>query len=306
VDGFINVNKAPGMTSFAVIKKLKKIFPRTKLGHLGTLDPMAQGVLPVAIGYATRLIEYVSTTDKVYRATMTLGGISDTQDAWGNIVFKPDIYFDESDLPAILAAYTGTIRQIPPMYSAVHYHGERLYELARQGITVDREAREIEIDYIKLLSTDRDGDGRPRINLEVGCSKGTYIRTLCHDIGLELGSGAYLSALTRIRAGAFVIDKAYSLEEIQQHADHLYDLVEAVDFPLRHLERVIVQPEPMGRIFNGNRIAIDARVAPGTVRVYDSTGRLVAIAEGMIDRERTVLQPLKVFREKSVPVQPGQ
>ncbi|MCX5780784.1 MAG: tRNA pseudouridine(55) synthase TruB, partial [Firmicutes bacterium] len=203
MDGFINVNKSPGMTSFMVIKKLKKIFPGSKLGHLGTLDPMAQGVLPVAIGFATRLIEYVSETDKVYRATMTLGGISDTQDAWGNIVYKSDVYFDAQELPAILARYTGTIGQIPPMYSAVHYQGARLYELARQGITVDREAREIEIDYIRLLSTDRDEDGRPRIDLEVGCSKGTYIRTLCHDIGIELGSGAYLSALTRIRAGAF-------------------------------------------------------------------------------------------------------
>jgi tRNA pseudouridine55 synthase len=190
VEGFINVNKAPGLTSFAVIKKLRKIFPGSKLGHLGTLDPMAQGVLPVAVGYATRLIEYISGTDKVYRATMTLGGISDTQDAWGNIIFSPEFDFDQSVLPAILASYTGIVRQIPPMYSAVHYHGERLYELARQGITVDREPREIAIDYLKLLSIAEDDEGRPLINLEVGCSKGTYIRTLCHDIGLEMGSGS--------------------------------------------------------------------------------------------------------------------
>lgn len=300
MDGFINVNKAQGMTSFAVIRKLKKIFPGTKLGHLGTLDPMAQGVLPVAIGYATRLIEYVSTTDKVYRATMTLGGISDTQDAWGNIVYQPDCEFDASDLPPILASYTGIIRQIPPMYSAVHYNGERLYELARQGITVDREPRQIQIDYISLLGIDRDDEGRTRIDMEVGCSKGTYIRTLCHDIGLELGTGAYLSALTRTRAGTFRIEEAHSLEEIQQCADHLGDWIEAVDFPLRHLERVTVKSELMVRIFNGNRVAIDDRVAAGTVRIYDPNDRLVAIADCMPDGEETVLQPFKVFRDKSI------
>lgn len=289
------------MTSFTVIKKLKKFFPGSKLGHLGTLDPMAQGVLPVAIGYATRLIEYVSETDKVYRATMTLGGISDTQDAWGNIVYKSDVYFDASELPAILARYIGTIWQIPPMYSAVHYQGARLYELARQGITVDREAREIEIDYINILSTDRDEDGRPRIDLEVGCSKGTYIRTLCHDIGIELGSGAYLSALTRIRAGAFSIEKSHSLEEIQQYPDQLDFWVETVDFPLQHLERATVPPETLVKIFNGNQVTIDAMVGADPIRVFDSLGRLVAIAEGISDGYGTVLQPLKVFPEKKLP-----
>jgi tRNA pseudouridine55 synthase len=296
VDGFINVNKAAGMTSFDVIKKLKKVFPGTKLGHLGTLDPMVLGVLPVAIGYATRVIEYVIEKNKVYLATMTLGGVSDTQDAWGNIVYKSDIDFNAGDLPAILEKYTGNIRQIPPMYSAVHYHGERLYELARQGITVDRESREIEIEYIKLLSVDIDREGRPQIKIEVGCSKGTYIRTLCHDIGAELGTGAYLSALTRTRAGIFAIENAYSLEEINQHTAKLSDLIMAVDCPLLHLGRIALNCEDLDKVLNGNRITIDVKIPPGLVRVYAPQGRLVSIAQCAVDENCIILQPLKVFK----------
>jgi len=296
VDGFINVNKAPGMTSFDVIKKLKKVIPRTKLGHMGTLDPMAQGVLPVAVGYAARLIEYVGETDKVYLASMTLGGVSDTQDAWGNITYKPDINFIESKLPEILEKYTGVISQIPPMYSAVHYHGDRLYELARQGITVDREAREIKIDYIKLLSSDVDSEGRPLVNIEVGCSKGTYIRTLCHDIGTDLGTGAYLSALTRIRAGIFTIENSYSLEHIQQHTDNLSDLIKAVDFPLMHIGKITLYPEALEKILNGNRIKIDQEIPLGLVRVYDQQERMVSIAECLADNNGIILQPHKVFK----------
>jgi tRNA pseudouridine55 synthase len=296
VDGFINVNKAAGMTSFDVIKKLKKVFPKTKLGHLGTLDPMALGVLPVAIGYATRVIEYVSEKNKVYLATMTLGGVSDTQDAWGNIVYKDNIDYNMDNLPEILEKYTGNIRQIPPMYSAVHYHGDRLYELARKGITVDRESREIEIEYIKLLSTDIDSEGRPIIKLEVGCSKGTYIRTLCHDIGAELGTGSYLSALTRIRAGMFVIDNSYSLEEINQHTASLSDLVKTIDFPLMHLGQIVVNSANLDKIFNGNRVTIDEKIPLGLVRVYEPHGRLVSIAQCLDDENGTIVQPLKVFK----------
>jgi len=295
LDGFININKSPGMTSFDVIKKLKKLIPRTKLGHLGTLDPMAQGVLPVAIGYATRLIEYVSTTDKIYQAAMTLGGVSDTQDAWGNIEYQTDIKFAEDDLAAILKKYTGKISQIPPMYSAVHYQGERLYDLARQGITVEREARNIEIEYIKLLSLDRDSEGRPLIKMEVRCSKGTYIRTLCHDIGQELGTGAYLSALTRIRAGVFIIEDAFSLDEIS--TDNLVGLIKPADYPLLHLSMLSVEGQVLDKILNGNRIPIAEKIPPGMVRVYEPQGRLVAMAECLTEDNATMLQPIKVFKE---------
>jgi tRNA pseudouridine55 synthase len=295
VDGFININKAPGMTSFDVIKRLKKFLPKTKLGHMGTLDPMAQGVLPVAIGYAARLIEYVET-DKVYQASMTLGGISDTQDAWGNIVYNADIDFDESKLPEVLERYTGVIRQIPPMYSAVHHHGDRLYELARKGITVEREAREIEIKYIRLLSTEINNEGRPLIKIEVGCSKGTYIRTLCHDIGTELGTGAYLSALTRIRSGIFTIEDSHSLDQIADSTNHIGYLIKPVDFPLMHLEKITLFPELLEKVLNGNRIKINQEISSGIIRVYDPEGIMISIARCFRDNNETLIQPLKVFK----------
>ena len=297
MDGFINVNKSSGMTSFDVIKKLKRIIPKTKLGHLGTLDPMAEGVLPVAVGFATRLIEYVSETDKIYLVAMTLGGVSDTQDAWGNIVCQPDTVFAEDDLVAILKRYTGKISQIPPMYSAVHYHGERLYNLARQGIIVDREARNIEIEYINLLSLDRDNEGRPLIKMEVRCSKGTYIRTLCHDVGQELGTGAYMSALTRIRAGVFSIEDAYTLDEIERCKDNLTGLIKAADYPLIDLGKLTIEDQALDKILNGNRIMIEGKTLPRLVRVHEPQGKMVAIAQCLNEDNGTLLQPVKVFRE---------
>lgn len=286
------------MTSFDVIKKIRRLITRTKLGHLGTLDPMAAGVLPVAAGYATRLIEYAGAGEKIYQVVMTLGGVSDTQDAWGNIEYRTGMEFSEDKLAAVLDKYTGKISQIPPMYSAVHYQGARLYDLARQGITVEREARDIEIEYIKKLSLDRDGEGRPLIKMEVRCSKGTYIRTLCHDIGEELGTGAYMSALTRIRAGVFTIEDACTLDEIEKNIDNPACFIKPVDYPLRHLGQITAQPPALDKILNGNRIKVEEEIPPGIVRVYEPQGRLVAVARLQQEEGGNTLQPLKVFREK--------
>lgn len=283
------------MTSFDVIRKLKKVIPRHKLGHLGTLDPMTEGVLPVAVGFATRLIEYVADTDKVYQATMTLGGVSDTQDAWGKIEYQTHTDFDPDRLAFLLERYTGTISQIPPMYSAVHHHGERLYDLARQGITVEREAREIEVFYIILLGIARNEDDRPVIHIEVGCSQGTYIRTLCHDIGAELGTGAYLSALVRIKAGVFNIDKSLTMDELERKRDTLNDWLYPPDFPLQYLHEVTLDEIAMGRVRNGNQVAVDYGTPTGIIRVYENNGGLAAIARCEQRQKDRWLQPLKVF-----------
>ncbi len=295
MDGFINVNKYPGTTSFDVIRRLKKIIPRTKLGHLGTLDPMTEGVLPVAVGFATRLIEYVADTDKVYRATMTLGGVSDTQDAWGKIEYQPHTDFEPDRLAKLLQKYTGSLSQIPPMYSAVHHQGERLYDLARQGITVEREARPIEIYYINLLGIARDQAERPVVHIEVGCSQGTYIRTLCHDIGAELGTGAYLSALVRIKAGVFGINESLTLDELNRKWDTWDDWLKPADFPLRHLHKVTLDDNSLGRIRNGNQVVVDSGTPTDIIRVYENTGGLAAIARCEQRREYRWLQPLKVL-----------
>jgi tRNA pseudouridine55 synthase len=299
LNGFLNVDKPAGITSFGIIRKLKKLLPRIKLGHLGTLDPMATGVLPVAIGYATRLIEYVGETDKVYQAEMTLGGVSDTQDAWGDITYQPGIHFRPDRLPLVVARFLGPIKQLPPMYSAVHHQGSRLYELARQGVTVERVPRDILVNYIKLLSVGQDVNGRPVVSLEVGCSQGTYIRTLCHDIGLELGTGAYLSALIRTRSGSFDIKSAHSLDHIMQSGAAIVDLIKPADSPLQHLPRVQVTAEQAGLIVNGNPLDVPDAVEPGLARIYNPQGIFTAVARADRYGDRSRLQPLKVLLARS-------
>lgn len=296
MDGFITINKGQGLTSFAVVKRLQKIIPRTKMGHLGTLDPMAEGVLPIAMGKATRLIEYIPDEDKVYRASMTLGGISDTQDAWGNIESTGKYDYCREDLNAILAAFTGMIEQIPPMYSALHHHGTRLYELARQGIEVERQARQIEIKSLQLLGTGCDETGRPLIDLEITCSKGTYIRTLCHDIGERLGTGAYMSKLVRTRAGIFTIEDAAELEKLADGVQDLQEFIKALDYPISSLPLLdISNPEDLTRIYNGNQIVIESELDEGLVRIARQ-GSLIAIAKIISSNVHKCIQPVKVFK----------
>lgn len=300
MDGFLNVEKPQGITSFGVVKQLQRLIPRTKLGHLGTLDPMASGVLPVAIGHATRLIEYVKETDKVYQADMTLGGESDTLDAWGNITFKQPIDFAQDRLPEVLQQFTGTIRQIPPMFSAVHHQGARLYELARQGITVEREPREVEIKFLRIQKISQDPEGRPVITLEVGCSQGTYIRSLCHDIGMELGTGAFLSALVRTRAGVFTIEASHGLAEIMQSGNAWQEWILPADYPLDHLPRLSVSSLHMQAICNGNRIVVSAPGIAGIIRIYSPANSLAAIAQASTLAEGTEIKPLKVLCSRAV------
>lgn len=285
------------MTSFDVLKKIKKIIPKNKLGHLGTLDPMAAGVLPVAMGYATRLIEYIEDSDKTYRAVMTLGGISDTQDAWGNIEKTGCSSYHDEDLLKILAEFTGTIKQIPPMFSAVHHQGQRLYELARQGLEVERSAREIEIKTLQMLSQSQDDEGNPTIELEIQCSKGTYIRTLCHDIGQRLGTGAYMSQLTRTRAAIFDIKDALTLAQLEDVKADIETHLMPLDYPLRHWPSLIVDNnEDLMRVNNGNHIKAPADLPAGMIRIYNPTGRLMAVAKTVSEPGYYLAQPLKVFK----------
>ncbi len=296
MDGFININKGQGLTSFAVLKKLQKIIPRTKMGHLGTLDPMAEGVLPIALGKATRLIEYIPDDAKVYCTTMTLGGVSDTQDAWGSIEFTGNTGYNREDLISVLEQFTGIIDQIPPMYSAVHHNGTRLYELARQGIEVERQTRQIEIKSLQLLDTGMDDAGRPTIDLQIACSKGTYIRTLCHDIGQKLGTGAYMSKLTRTRAGLFTIEEALTLEELTDRVNTVEEIVKPLDYPIMNLPLLTLQEqEDITRIYNGNRVVTAAELPEGLVRVSHQ-GVLIAIAEIISQAGQRYIQPVKVFK----------
>lgn len=294
--GFLNVNKPEGLTSFDVIRKLKRKFPRkTKLGHLGTLDPMARGVLPVAVGNATKIIPFVADGSKEYIASMIIGGCSDTQDAWGQITYAAAVALDLDKLKSVMKAFQGKIQQIPPMFSAVHHEGKRLYELARQGITVERAAREALIESIELLDSDLARD-YPQISFKVLCSKGTYIRTLCHDIGEEMGTGAFLSALLRSQAGAFKIEDAVPLEHIMDAQVSMAEFLLAIDFPLAEMPAIKLNSQQITAVLNGRPILLDQACPPGKIRIYSPQQELQAIADSESQGERTLIKPIRVLK----------
>ncbi len=296
--GFLNINKPQAMTSFDVIRKLKKALPRKhKLGHLGTLDPMAEGVLPVAVGQGTKIIPFVEDETKEYIATMTLGASSDTQDAWGVITYSTPRKVEPAQIEKVLALFRGKSRQVPPMYSAVHHEGKRLYELARQGLEVERKAREIEIFELELLNADWERE-LPQLSLWVSCSRGTYIRTLCHDIGQELGCGAYLSSLCRNRSGCFKIEEAVSLEYILEKRENLSQALLPLDYPLNNLPLISLKSAELPDVINGRQISRTGKLASPRVRLYTPEGQLLAIAEvnNYNEDEDTVFQPCRVFK----------
>ncbi|HAA08216.1 MAG: tRNA pseudouridine(55) synthase TruB [Syntrophomonadaceae bacterium] len=295
--GFLNINKPAGMTSFDVIRKLKPRLPkRTRIGHLGTLDPMATGVLPIAIGQATRIIPYVEGGDKEYIASMTLGGVSDTQDAWGEITYNQPVNISREQLEAVIPSFQGKIWQEPPMYSAVHHQGVRLYELARQGQTVERKKRCIEIKTLELLQFD-DRVSQPTADLKVICSPGTYIRTLCHDIGQQLGTGAFLSALTRTRSGNFLLSQAVDLEIIIENWSD--SLLLPMDYPLQDWPYLILRTaEQIKALQNGQTIHVSGKIPAGLLRVYQPNEKLLAITKVYYDGNRCSLKPERVFHNQ--------
>ena len=216
LSGILVMNKPQGFTSFDVIGKLRGILKMKRLGHTGTLDPMATGVLPVLVGTAARACDLLPDETKTYRAGFQLGTVTDTQDSTGTVLQTKKASVTEAELRAVLPQFTGTIQQIPPMYSAVQINGKRLYELARAGKEIERPARTVQVETVELLSYDAEtGSG----SVEIVCGKGTYVRTILHDIGQVLGCGACMTALTRTAACGFVLDDAYDFAAVQQAAD---------------------------------------------------------------------------------------
>lgn len=281
-----------------MIRKLKKVVPRrTKIGHLGTLDPMATGVLPIALGHATRIIPWMEQDGKTYLAQMTLGGVSDTEDAWGHITLTGCSHFDPERLQVAFQVFTGDIQQVPPMYSAVHHQGQRLYQLARQGQIVERPARQVHIDQIRLAEIDDNGQ-LPVITMEVHCSAGTYIRTLCHDIGKFLGTGAYMSGLIRSRSGVFTLETACGLEEIQ--GDQAIRGLLPVDYPLRHWTSYKVSCQQEAEDIRHGRAVEPIQPMPeGWILVYDGQDKLLAIARSTPGQTGTVIRPTRVFNNNT-------
>lgn len=253
--GFVFLNKDENMTSFFASSRLRRLFGEKKIGHTGTLDPMATGVLPVALGSATRFIELLPDHDKAYRAQFVLGKTTDTYDITGKVLTETQFEIKKSDVESVLPNFTGKIEQIPPMYSALKKDGVRLYDLARQGIEVERQARQVEIYSLSLDEADEENGV---YSISVSCSKGTYIRSLVYDIGCSLGCGAVLTKLERTAANGISIDACRSLSELEQlkESGSLSSCVTAVDKVLG-FSPITVSTAQAKRFSNGGELSTE-------------------------------------------------
>ena len=283
MNGILLVDKPTDWTSSDVVAKLRGLLHEKRIGHSGTLDPMATGLLVVFVGRATRAVEFAESQEKRYLASLRLGVSTDTQDITGNRLSGTPREIGEPELEKALAHFRGDIQQIPPMYSAIKVNGKKLYEIVRRGGEVERKSRSIHIRELKLLG--REGEDWL---LDVTCSKGTYIRTLCHDIGETLGCGGCMSALRRIRAGEFSIENAYTLDQIWEAADRgeAERLLLPVDSLFREFPALYIDAREEGRIRCGNSIAVSA--ADGDYRVFGPNGAFLALARASGKELKTI------------------
>ncbi len=285
MNGIINILKPPGMTSHDAVSYIRRVFAMKKVGHAGTLDPAAAGVLPVFLGSATRLIEYSTEAAKSYRVEVTFGFETDTGDDTGKVTQTgPCELPARQRLEEVLATFIGAITQIPPVYSAIKVDGKKLYELARAGIAVEPKARQVHIHDIRILEVRRS-----TLLLDVDCSKGTYIRSLCQDIGRKLGCPAVMSFLVRTKVGDFTLEQAVSIEEISNKKEAI---VLPLDFAVAHFPLVKLSPSECKDLQQGK--AVFTQTCPSSlVRLYDTQERLVGI--GQYDSTSSLLKPVKIL-----------
>lgn len=276
-NGIIVVDKPQGISSHTVINKLRRIFDQKKIGHGGTLDPMATGVLPIFAGSATHVTEFVQNSDKEYLVTMKLGIVTDTQDITGTVQETREVNCGEAEVLEKIKSFIGVQKQLPPMYSAVQKDGMRLYKLAREGIEVERDEREITIFDIKLTDSDPANN---EYTLDVKCSKGTYIRTLCADIGEALGCGATITMLRRIKTGEFSIENAYTLEQLAEHVANgtLEGLLSSADMFFMDIPAITLNDKGEHRLKNGAPVYL-TKFAPGKYRVYGKNVGFMGLGE---------------------------
>ena len=270
MNGIVNVYKPKGITSHDVVYRVRKITGIKKVGHTGTLDPDADGVLPVCIGKGTKLSDMLTFSDKSYRAVFRLGVSTDTQDMTGKVLSETDVDLTESKIIDAINSFVGEYDQLPPMYSAVKVGGKKLYELARKGIEAERKPRKVTIYKIDIISVDKND-----ITIDVDCSKGTYIRTLCSDIGDKLGVGAAVVSLTRTKSGIFEIKDSVTLETLGNEGAEKF-LIPCED--MFGYEKVIVTEGRLKRVLNGNSIHFEG--AEGArYRVFDGNGSFLCVSE---------------------------
>lgn len=271
MDGIVIVDKPQDWTSQDVTARLRRVFNTRRIGHGGTLDPMATGVLPVFVGRATRGVEFFEHAEKTYETVLRLGLTTDTEDITGTMLTEAPVSVTDEQVEAALAVFRGQIMQIPPMYSALKVNGQKLCDLARKGKTVERQPRPITIHELTLLERTEN-----TLRLRVRCSKGTYIRTLCKDIGEQLGCGGCMESLRRISAGEYTIDEAVPLQELLD-TDQPEKYLRDVDTMFRNYPAVTLTANQEKRCRNGNPFSV--KLAEGSYRAYSQTGEFLMLAK---------------------------
>ena len=292
ISGILNTDKPAGLTSHDVVAAVRRITGEKRVGHAGTLDPMATGVLLICLGQATRVMEYLMDSPKRYRAGIVLGIATDTYDAEGDVTHRtPNVAFARAQIEETLSSFVGRIEQLPPLYSAIKHQGVPLYKLARRGVFVERKPRLVDIYDIKLIDW-----SWPSLTIEVECSKGTYIRSLAHDLGEKLGCGAHLRELVRLASGRFTLEDALTLEEFAESFSQgrWRDLLHPIDEALLGFDAMVVDRDAEYKIRHGQEIeGKELVVSTALCRAYSPVGDLI----GLLERDpRTGLwQPRKVF-----------
>ena len=285
MNGIVIVDKPQGWTSQDVTARLRRVFNTRRIGHGGTLDPMATGVLPVFVGRATRGVEFFEHAEKTYETVLRLGMTTDTEDISGTVLTEQDAFVTGEMLENVLRQFRGEIMQVPPMYSALKVGGQKLVDLARKGKEVERQPRPITIHELTLLGMEADG-----IHLRVRCSKGTYIRTLCKDIGEALGCGGCMAALRRVQAGEYTISQSVPLQQLLD-AENPEQYLRQVDSMFRNYPEVKLTANQEKRCRCGNSFSV--KLEPGTYRAYSQTGEFLMLAKV----EDGVMQTIKSFFE---------
>ncbi|MCI9647131.1 MAG: tRNA pseudouridine(55) synthase TruB [Lachnospiraceae bacterium] len=310
VNGIINVYKEKGYTSHDVVAKLRGIFRQKKIGHTGTLDPDAEGVLPVCLGKATRVCDLLADKDKVYDAVLRLGIVTDTQDMTGQVQSEQEAACTQEELEETIRGFVGNYWQTPPMYSALKVNGKKLCDLARAGVEVERKPRQVTLYSIQMEEV-----SLPRVRMRVHCSKGTYIRTLCHDIGQALGCGGCMESLVRTQVANFMLQEAHRIAEIEAwvkrareqaiqtelHREDLLGLVANTDSVFTQYPEVSVKEEFSRLLYNGNPLLEEwakgwkAEYRDLAVRVYDSRQAFIGIYHW--EEKIQKIKPVKIFME---------
>lgn len=309
INGIINVYKERGYTSHDVVAKLRGILRQKKIGHTGTLDPEAEGVLPVCLGKATRVCDMLTEKDKIYRAVLLLGQKTDTQDTTGTVLEKKEVSCTARQVRTVIESFVGTYAQIPPMYSALKVNGKKLCDLARAGVLVERKPREVTIFSIKIEEIDL-----PRVKMTVHCSKGTYIRTLCEDIGEKLGCGGCMESLLRTKVAQFTLEDVLRLEEIEKQVQTLRqqgveelttELLESVvtrtDTVFEEYPRLSARKGYEKMLYNGNAMqpewleGWEESLREKKIRLYDQKERFIGIYQ--YSSKYKDIRPIKIFME---------